>query len=640
MEKAIIFSLIFLSFFFIGSQSALATDFYNCRNIDGSGTWVLQNDINGQNCINIIVDDVILDLNNKTITSTGTTTSTIDATNRSNVTVKNGYIYTTSYTEYTISFFNLSTGLIENIDMTLGSTYGLHGILLVDSENIIIEDTDVHNDTFTHNYALYISNTNNTIIRDSNFTGADIYDISITNTCYNTLGCGLNFDTISDLGVNSSITKSDCTQISCFDINESGYYELEGDIIANKTPCININVSDVILNLNNKRITPCSTEFGTCKSWTYGEGILVQPPIAEHLTNITIENGLIDGFGNYNIIFAWVNNSKIENVVFAQSDVDLWITEVKNSEFNKLNLYSGLIGIKINGAENIILNNSYLKTLNYGILANSLYNSKFDYLNSYFELINTTITPTCWDIGYVQTCILPVLTNETYYVILGSGIGAFVEHSFNNTFQRNLYANSLQDFILSGDSYSNRFLANIFYAQPNVYKGLVLTSATYNNYGCQNIGYIINQGTNNVFTTETCEEFIEGIETPCIAGYTCDVYNNDRMYVDVFCNVVNRTNCPIRCRNGLCVTDADIEPIEGLGYYAFILSPIFLSTIVLLGFAGFIEHLLKAEGKAFMLSFFAISLILSVLGIYPWWLGFVFLVVSGVLIIKFVFGAF
>jgi hypothetical protein len=77
----------------------------------------------------------------------------------------------------------------------------------------------------------------------------------------------------------------------------------------------------------------------------------------------------------------------------------------------------------------------------------------------------------------------------------------------------------------------------------------------------------------------------------------------------------------------------------GLGFIAPLFSPFFILTMLLLGIAGYITYLTKSS-VAFGVSALLIALAYVIFGVYPIWVGIVFILLGGFLIVRFAMSVF
>lgn len=92
---------------------------YNCEEIDSSGYYMLQNDVDTEGtCFNITVDNVTLDLNGKTIIGRGDENYFgVYSSGRRNLTITNGIVI--SFENSGIYFVNVRYSFINNLNLTL-----------------------------------------------------------------------------------------------------------------------------------------------------------------------------------------------------------------------------------------------------------------------------------------------------------------------------------------------------------------------------------------------------------------------------------------------------------------------------------------------------------------------------------------
>lgn len=590
MKKALLGSLIFLSLFFIGSQSVLATDISECGYINTSGTWILQNDITNNTfssayCFKITADDVIFDLNDKVIKITDDTFNLIEIVGRDNVTIKNGYMNFFDYGTHGIAMRDTSNSniLIEDISITdIDKFQNNHGIYSLNPNiNLTINNVEV----LDAKYGITLSGAQNVDIRDSTFKNSRTWDIWFTVTTSDVFGCGLDYDTILDDGTNTSITKSPC-----------------------------IDVDDITLDISvfdGEKIHLPPDDY--CNSF-YNATVCVNGECLYNHTGIEEDVYCVSGYPAKDLYVYQFNITSGIRTVTANWEDYVPFSEEKyySSEYNvskSIILYpyvSADIGLTVMDAYNSQRIPSALHSLFYsnGTCVNDIWLSK---CMEYYT----------WSDGTGRFANLE-LNEKYYYIVQKTGYKKYNSDIFNLTanVDHTVYLIPTEEFI-------------ILDINPKVAEASTLLNFTvdtsimppfYVYVDCIDGGELSVQWTSNDYNSS---KIVQGSEFLYSGTYVCTA------------TIKEYTS------NSVSIKAEGIEETASeLGYFAFILSPIFISAIVLLGFSGFIEHQLKAEGKAFLLSFLVISLILTVLGIFPWWLGFVLIVVSGVLIVKFIFGAF
>ena len=592
MRKAIFISLIFLfSFFLIGSQNVLATDISECGNINTSGTWILQNDITNNTfsslrCFNILVDDVIFYLNNRVIKiADDDTFASIDITDRDNVTIRGGHInffdYVTTGIRMTGSNSNIT---IEDMNITdIDKFQDTTGIYSYNPNlNLTIKDVEV----LDAKYGILLSYAQDVDIRDSTFKNSRTWDIWITAATSNVFGCGLDYDTILDYGTNISITTSPCADI--------------GDIT------LDISVFD---------------------------GTKIHLPPDDYCNSIPNATVCVDNECLYNYTY-------IDEDVYCVSGYppkDLYVYQ--------FNISSGVRTVTANWEDYAPFSEEKYYSSEYPSVSKSIVLYPYEQADIDLTVINAytsqRIPSALHSLFYSNnTCVWDIWLNKCMqYYTWSDGTGRFANLELNKnyyyTVQKTGYKKYSSDiFNLTGNRDDTVHMIPttetiILNVTPTVAEASTLLNFTVNTsilppftvvIDCINGGELSIQWSTNQYYSY---KIVQGSEFLYSGTYVCTAtikeYTSNSVSVEV---------------KGIEETASEF------GYFAFILSPIFITTLVLLGFSGFIEHQLKAQGKAFLLSFFAISLILSVLGVYPWWLGFSFMVISGVLIIKFVFGVF
>lgn len=416
---------------------------------------------------------------------------------------------------------------------------------------------------------------------------------------------------------------------TCRDINVSGTYTLSNDINATRDNCIDIQVSNVVLDLNGHDINGWLTGFDTA--------IDISGNSTSNIENVTVQNGRIlyfssdvqpslrswygAGIGLTGLLFygnEWgidmryqSNSSHITRSV---------ITECNVTASGTYGLYAGL-------------------TYGLDILENNFDNINYDmYLVSYEQgFINETVVGNIpvnstyctdeltewWGIPYTATtCVFTASYN-------GASYGIYCQDCLNNTFVQNHVYGSIRDFYLTGDSWGNRYYFNNFYAKPSLFNGLYLTATTLDNYGCHNWGTIIDFGSNNLFELVCAEEYSGAI---CTTGYFC-IDSETLGFVNSACGYDNTTYC-----NSGCVSQGNTSYCQGatgqqqatdsflnLGSYVggfvwidYLFTPFMLVTLMLLGVASYIaSRFRESAGTIFIVVLVVGALAFSYLGVYP-----------------------
>ncbi len=103
--------------------------------------------------------------------------------------------------------------------------------------------------------------------------------------------------------VNALTVVNNCTSIETPDV-----YEVNGsltNITSSGSSCINITVSNVVLNLNGTRVDRASGGSSEAAIYVYN---------FSYLTNVTVANGTVNA-SNYGVYFNRVENSTIRNII-------------------------------------------------------------------------------------------------------------------------------------------------------------------------------------------------------------------------------------------------------------------------------------------------------------------------------------
>ena len=591
MRTKIFISLIFLFFFLIGTlQNVLATDISECGYINTSGTWILQNDITNNTfssayCFKITADDVIFFLDDRVIKiSDDDTYAQIEMIDRDNVTIRDGHINFFDYVTYGIRMTGSNSNItIEDMNITdIDKFQDTTGIYSYNPNlNLTIKDVEV----LDAKYGIVLSYVQDVDIRDSVFKNSRTWDIWIAPISSNVFGCGLDYDTILDDGTNTSITKSPCA-----DIDEI---------------TLDISVFD-------------------------GEKIHLPPDdYCNSFSNATV---CVNGDCLYNY-------THIEEDVYCVSGYP-----AKSLYVFQFNITSGIRTVTANWEDYVPFSEEKYYSSEYNVSKNIIL---YPYVSADIELLilnahnSQRIPSASHSLFYSNgTCVWDIWTNKCMqYYTWSDGTGRFTNLGLNlnyyYTVQKTGYKKYSSDiFNLTTNRDDTVYLIPTdetidFDINPKVGEASTLFNFTVNTsimppfyvyVDCIDGGELSVQWTSNDYNSS---KIVQGSEFLYSGTYVCTA------------TIKEYTS------NSVSIKLEGIEETASeLGYFAFLLSPIFISAIILLGFSGFIEHQLKADGKAFLLSFLVISLILTILGIFPWWLGFVLIVVSGVLVVKFIFGVF
>jgi hypothetical protein len=448
--------------------------------------------------------------------------------------------------------------------------------------------------------------------------------------------------------------------LQCMDINQSGFYVLQNDTVADRDICIWIKASDVTLDLNGHTLSGAKT------------GILVQPETPTKLKNIVIRNGEIHGFEK-GIFISYTENSSISSINFTSNQVALWLggetrgIEIKGNKFS-VTPYLNAYGIRVEGytRDNLIEDNEFMDmTANIYVPNGALYFSRI--INNKFG--NVTVFPECcvektiWLLPFpvpvsTKTCVVPC--GQIYN---GALSGIICNDCGYNDFVGNYYFANNTDATFS-NSEGNRFIYEAFERIPNSTNGLFLDQSTKNNWGCSVQGNIYDSGVNNTFVS-TCPSTLYPNQTIyCVAGWKC-VDNETIGYQMSDCSWYETHKCPSGkiCVEGVCTSiapppappmppEAPYEPVTnrtlfteaGADWMAFFFTPIFFATIMLIGISGFITlAIAKYGGGQFApAAFIIISMIMVAIygmsGIYPTWLVIVLIILAGFVFAKFILG--
>jgi len=461
------------------------------------------------------------------------------------------------------------------------------------------------------------------------------------------------------------VSNASATDISsCQELNIAGTYTLTTDLTSSDSnACFFIRGSDITLDLNGHTIEQASGG---------GNGIYVLPYNASYyLTDVTIENGVIDHFNNANILIAFTRGLTIDGITATNANYgiqlgyDAWNTTLKNSD-----IYYNRYGVVMLGFERYMLvrNNFFDNVItDLDVTNGALWNSSV-IMNTFG---NVTVTSSCCTTSYMT--IFPFIINQpitTCTPICGvyhSGAGRNIDctNCNGNDFVGNYYYAFSQDAVYSGTT-ECRFIRETYTRYPAVQpnNGLFLNPGANNNWGCGLSGNIYDTGQNNIFIG-TCPNSLYPGETVglCQEGWQCiDTYTAAYRLPD--CTFVNETlNCASSnkvCINGQCIAittttvagvgggnaSVGISPIPivdqaewtaaGYGWALPFLTPIFIVSIVITFISAIAARLGGAVvGGTTALLLVGIMTLPSPFQIFPPWFGLIFVVLGAFVIAKF-----
>jgi hypothetical protein len=618
-------------------------------------TYVLTKNIT-LNCVTgvcfIPANNVVIDLNGHTVSISGSNCNFINTdlagSTTNNLTIKNGKVFVDSG-YFVAGVSNPITNLkVENVEVSanpitiwINGNYGyiknskltatLHGVRIGPEGNYWTTScTEFYGGTCGNCYDIWTEGNHNRIRG--------------------------KYDYIYNTGSNNTFTYEDCySPVTCFDINTSGTYTLTDDIYATKDPCIVINSSDVVLDLNGHTIQGRSG-----MTW----GIASQPSVPIPFTNITIKNGKIDSFSEYGIIFSYVNDSVLDNLEITRSRYGIRLFQGNGINITNSAIWNNQYGVRIDGvSKNFYVGNNwfYNAITDFDVSAGALWNSwiiKNQFGNVSVNLTcctNTTIRVFPFPPFNVTTCLIPC---NRYY---DGAVRNFDCYSCEyNDFVGNFYYAIDQD-ATHKSAMNNRFIKETYGRYPETQSnGLFLDSSSKNNWGCGIQGYVFDSGVNNTFVAD-CPSTLYPNETTryCLEEFIC-IDSKTVGYKMPDCSVSIVTVCKDLCSNGKCVSiptqaPTEISPFQpavnttpfaevGAGWLAPFFTPFFFVTIFILGISAMVTKKVteygggEYAGAVFLGSLLLLVIYLTVSGFYPAWIGIVFIIIAGFLFAKFVIG--
>jgi len=430
-----------------------------------------------------------------------------------------------------------------------------------------------------------------------------------------------------------NVTFTSESEISaCRQINVSGNYMLVNDINATKDECIEITVSDVTIDLNGYDVNGWATG--------YDDAIVFYGNSSSNLERITIHNGRILHFSGGAGVTGWYGSGiTIYDMIIANNNngIDLrWLSN--SSHITRSAIYdtnitgSQTYGLYVGLVYGLDIEDSYLYNVNYDMYLVSLEQS----------FINKTIVgelpinnENCvneidewWGVNHeYETCVFTTTYN-------GANYGVYCQDCLNNTFYNNHIYGSSKDFMLTGDSWGNRYYYNNFYAKSTVFNGLFLMDDTIDNYGCRNVGSIIDYGSNNIFEGVCADEYTG---SACMSGYFC-IDSENLGFVNSMCGYDNKTYCSSGCvaegNTSYCLgatgSRGSLDSFLNVGSFVggfvwidMIFTPFFLLTMALIGFSGYFAQRFKESATViFIVTITVGALAFVYLGVYPRSIGY------------------
>ncbi len=379
------------------SQITLHSQVSSCGSITSPGTYSLNNNLNMRNytnasssifaapCINIKSNSVTLQCNGHSITNAYTAVMMQQVTN---VIIRNCNIYnsttgiqmvnTNSSQVSGSSFSNDVSGIVlqgafADTISNVNASGGQFGLYLGSVGSSIMQN-------FTSNrnkYGLYLSNSVGNIFSHGVAIGNSRFDVfgtpdsvgSSSNLMSGTT-CNLTdtlWATCKQYIQNASFQSYPLT--SCTTITRPGMYNLSQTIFSARPNCMQIMVSNVLLNCNNnpKQANPNTTlsaiviiglqnvTVNKCNLINYQTGVMVNSS-----SRVAIDNTTITQVQSYGIQFNNVRNSTLVNdSVQGAENVSILLNNVKKSTIFNNNAHGSDSVISVfNSSQNQILNNS------------------------------------------------------------------------------------------------------------------------------------------------------------------------------------------------------------------------------------------------------------------------------------------
>lgn len=354
------------SFFSLAPPALLMNPIYGCQDINFSGSYLLQNNINVTSfpatstgaCLNLNVNNIDLNLNGYTITGAGlavTPGAILSKANRSKI----------------------RNGIIENFGT---------GIYLVTSNFNTVENNVIKN---TNDEGIFVLLGSNNTIKNNRIIDSQMYGLYIRDTSFNQISNNLIKNSSAYDFYMQVSSPSYCNNML---LNNSGSNGMPILLLNNNSIISNVKLSELVLcNADGSKINRVMID----NSGFSNNGILTMETDNIIIKGISVTNSL------HGIFMLHGLNNTLSDSTFNYNTQGMWISEISNS--NKIirsSINGNHFGLLIYGSSNDIHSNYITGNLE-GISiggGNLIYNNLFNNSNNIgpigddFNSWNTTLT--------------------------------------------------------------------------------------------------------------------------------------------------------------------------------------------------------------------------------------------------------
>lgn len=358
------------SFFSLAPPALLMNPIYGCQDINFSGSYLLQNNINVTSfpatstgaCLNLNVNNIDLNLNGYTITGAGlavTPGAILSKANRS--TIRNG--------------------IIENFGT---------GIYLVTSNFNTVENNVIKN---TNDEGIFVFFGSNNTIKNNRIIDSQMYGLYIRDTSFNQITNNLIKNSSAYDFYMQVSSPSYCNNLL---LNNSGSNGMPILLLNNNSIISNVKLSELVLcNADGSKINRVMID----NSGFSNNGILTMETDNIIIKGITATNSLHGIF-----MLHGLNNTISDSIFNYNRDNGIWIYGIGNNIIRS-SIKGNFLGMLISGSSNYIIHSNYVAENFRGIymdndvsgnlIYNNLFNntySNIDYLGDNFNSWNTNLT--------------------------------------------------------------------------------------------------------------------------------------------------------------------------------------------------------------------------------------------------------